>query len=115
MLQREVRDAWIAKHKVPDSKLEPKPRWMRFGFPRSYNPDLLEAMYALAELGEKHTPVLDDPLDYIEGRRSKDGRWKLDESLNGKMLANIEQRGATSKWVTMRALTVLNHFGRITI
>lgn len=72
-------------------------------------------MFALAELGEKHAPVLDDPLNYIESRRCKDGRWKLDESLNGKMLANIERRGAASKWVTMRALTVSHHFGGIKI
>ncbi len=43
------------------------------------------------------------------------GRWKLDDSLNGKMLADIERKGKPSKWITLRAMTVLQHFKRILI
>ncbi len=111
--QREFRERWIEKHKFDDDELLPKPGWKRFGFPRSYNPDMLEAMLSLAEVGAESDPVLDDPLDYIESKRLKDGRWKLDDSLNGKMLADIERKGQPSKWITLRALTVLTHFGRV--
>jgi hypothetical protein len=31
----------------------------------------------------------------------------MDRTLNGKMLADIEQKGKPSKWVTMRALQAL--------
>lgn len=110
--EREVRAEWIRNHKVPNAELLPKPGWLRFGFPRSYNPDLLEAMYALAEIGAKHDPAMDDALDHIERKCLPDGRWKLDESLNGKMLADVERKGQPSKWITLRALTVLRHFGR---
>ncbi|MFQ5473265.1 MAG: hypothetical protein ACE5FA_10325 [Dehalococcoidia bacterium] len=113
--EREVRATWIKKHKVPDDQLLPKPGWLRFGFPRSYNPDLLEGMLALAELGAKHDPALDDALDHIERKRGTDGLWKLDDSLNGKMLADIERKGKPSKWITLRATTVLSHFKRIVI
>lgn len=113
MKVREFKARWLSKHKVLDEELLPKPGWLRFGFPRSYNPDLLEAMLALAELRVRHTPVLDDALDHIEKKRGKDGRWKLDDSLNGKMLANIERKGKPSKWVTLRAMIVLKHFGRL--
>jgi len=115
MKVREFKVRWLSKHKVLDEDLLPKPGWLRFGFPRSYNPDLLEAMLALVELGAKHTPVLDDPLDHIEKKRCKEGRWKLDDSLNGKMLADIERKGQPSKRVTLRAMTVLKHFGRIEV
>ena len=111
--ERVVRDAWLEKHNYPEDQLLPKPGWKRFGFPRSYNPDLLEAMLALAELGVKHDPAMDDALDHIESKRGPGGRWKLDDSLNGKMLANIERKGRPSKWITLRALIVLRHFRRI--
>ena len=113
VLVRDVKAKWLAEHKVKNKDLLPKAAWLRFGFPRSYNPDLLEAMLALAELGVKHTRALDEALDHIEAKRGRDGRWKLDHSLNGKMLASIERKGRPSKWITLRALIVLKHFGRL--
>jgi len=111
--EREVRDAWLAKHKVRPSELVAKPGWLRFGFPNSYNPDLLEAMLALADVGAGHDRRMNDALDHIEAKRRPDGTWKMEESLNGKMLANVERKGRASKWITLRALTVLQHFGRL--
>lgn len=108
--EREVRAEWIKKHKYRNDQLLPKPSWLRFGFPRSYNPDLLEGMLALAELGVKHDPAVDDALDHIEKKRGADGRWTLDDSLNGKMHADIERKGRPSKWLTLRAMIVLQHF-----
>lgn len=113
MKVRELKAQWLARHPVSDGELMPKPGWRRFGFPRHYNPDLLEAMLALAELGVKHQPVLDEALDHIEKKRGADGCWKMDDSLNGKMLADVERKGRPSKWITLRALIVLQDFGRI--
>ncbi len=109
---RELKAEWLSKHDVRDEDLVPKPGWLRFGFPRHYNPDLLEAMLALAESRVRLVSVLDEALDHIENKRGDDGRWKLDDSLNGKMLANIERKGKPSKWITLRAMIVLKHFGR---
>ena len=113
MTERVFREAWLREHRYRDDQLVPKPGWRRFGFPRSYNSDILEAMLALAEARVKYRPVLDDPLDHIERKRGRDGRWRLDDSLNGKMLANIERKGHPSKWITLRAMIVLKHFGRL--
>lgn len=112
VLQRTIRLNWLNEHPVPNDRLVPKPGWLRFGFPRSYNPDLLEAMLALTELNVPHDPVFDESLDHIEKKRAPDGRWKLDDSLNGKMLADIEKKGRPSKWITLRAMVVLRHFCR---
>jgi hypothetical protein len=60
-----------------------------------------------------HQPALDEALDHIEAKRGQDGRWKLDSSLNGKMLADVETKGQPSRWITLHSLTVLKHFGRI--
>ena len=72
-------------------------------------------MLALTELGIEHHPAMDDALDHIEQKRGPDGRWLLEESLNGKMLASVERKGRPSKWITLRALMVLTHFGRVEV
>lgn len=110
--EKTIRLQWLEDHPVPVDEWLPKPGWKRFGFPRSYNPDLLEGMLALAELGVPYDSAMDDALDHIERKRGKDGRWKLDDSLNGKMLTRIELKGKPSKWITLRAMTVLKQFGR---
>jgi hypothetical protein len=108
---REFKGQWLSKHDVTDDELLPKPGWLRFGFPRSYNPDLLEAMLALTEQRVRYSPLLDEALHHIEKKRGPDGRWKLDHSLNGKMLADVERKGQPSKWITLRAMIVLRQFG----
>ena len=113
MRVREFKEQWLARHKVKRHELEAKPGWLRFGFPHSYNPDLLEAMLALTELGVQRTRAIDDALKHIENKRTAAGLWKLEASLNGKMLADVEVTGRPSKWITLRAMQVLRHFGRL--
>lgn len=108
----DFKEAWRAEHPVAPEEWLPKPGWLRFGFPSSYNPDLLEAMLALVEHGAPAHASYEDALRVIESKRGPDGRWRMERSLNGKMLADVERKGAPSKWVTLRALTVLRHFGR---
>lgn len=96
-------------------KKEAKPGWVKFGFPLHYNSDILEAMYALAQAGAPMNSQLENPLNIIENKMSEDFMWKMDNSLNGKMLMDVEQKGKPSKWITYFALYVLNHFGRLTI
>ena len=72
-------------------------------------------MLALAELGVKHKPVLEEAPDHIEKKRTANGLWNLNDSLNGKMLADVERKGRPSKWITLRAMQVLKHFGRLDV
>jgi hypothetical protein len=36
--------------------------------------------------------------------------WLLENTMNGKMWVDVEAKGKPSKWVTFRALRVLQHF-----
>ena len=51
-------------------------------------------------------------LDFLAEMQA-DGRWKMETSLNGRMLADVETKGAPSKRITLQALTVLQQFGRL--
>lgn len=90
--------------------LRPKQGWLKFGFPLHYNSDIMEAMYSLALLGVPMSPRLKRPLQAVRQKMTKEGTWILENSLNGKMLADVEEKGKPSKWLTCFGYQVLQHF-----
>lgn len=81
--------------------------WFKFGFPLSYWADVLEIAEVLGALGYREDPRLQQALAFITSKRDGNGRWRLENHLNGKMWVDIEAAGAPSKWVTLRALRAL--------
>jgi len=85
--------------------------WFKLGFPLSYWSDLLETLAVLAALGHGQDRRLREVFRWLLGKQDAQGRWKLENSLNGKMWIDIEKQGKPSKWVTLRALRVLKAAG----
>ena len=85
--------------------------WFKFGFPLSFRSDVLETTLVLANLGYGNDPRLENARDFILDKQDSRGRWKMENSLNGKMWIDIEIKGKASKWVTFRALRVLKMMG----
>jgi hypothetical protein len=85
--------------------------WFKLGFPLSYWSDVLETAANLVELGFGDEPRLKPALEWIVAKQDAQGRWKLGNSLNGKMWVDIESKGKPSKWITLRALRVLKRAG----
>jgi len=81
--------------------------WFKFGFPLSYWSDVLEVVAMLGELGYGEDPRLKNALQFILSKQDPQGRWRLENALNGKMWVDIEQKGRPSKWITLRACRVL--------
>ena len=112
----ETRQSWTAKARAQFlaehgmGERLPKPSWTRFGFPLNYNSDALEAMVALATAGAPMDAALEKALQLIRDKRAADGTWRMEKSLNGQMWADVEVKGAPSKWITYFALFVLEHF-----
>jgi len=104
-----LRERYLADH--PTLHYKPKPGWLRFGYPLSYNSDALEALYALALHDEPVRTEYEPALEAVRSSASPDMRWTLRTTFNGKMLADVEEKGAPSRWLTYRALRVLAHFG----
>jgi len=103
------RDRFLAEHRQLHYK--DKPGWLRFGFPLSYNSDTLEALLALAAVGETRRPEYEAAIGTILEAADPQMRWTMRNSLNDKMLADVETKGAPSRWLTLRALQALSHFG----
>jgi hypothetical protein len=85
--------------------------WFKFGYPLSYTSDILEALEVLDGLGHARDPRLANAVEFMVSKQNRQGRWRLEHTLNGKMWVDIEQRGKPSKWVTLRALRVLKAAG----
>jgi hypothetical protein len=54
---------------------------------------------------------LEAALKWLIDKQDDNGRWKLQNSLTGKMWTDIEPKGKPSKWVTLRALRALKGAG----
>lgn len=86
-----------------------KPGWLRFGFPLMYQTDVLEILSILTRLGYRDDRMK-EAIHLLASKQDRRGRWKLENTYNGRFQANIEQRGKASKWITLKALNVLKRF-----
>lgn len=97
--------------RAPDGGRKVKQGWTRFGFPLFYQSDTLEVLDTLTHLGVRDERM-QAALDLVISSRGADGKWRLQNTFNGKMWHDIEVKGQPSKWVTLRALRVLRRFSR---
>ncbi len=81
--------------------------WFKFGFLLSYWSDVLELVTVLTQAGYGRDPRLDAAWQLILDKQDAQGRWKLENSLNGKTWQDIEAKGQPSKWITLRARLAL--------
>jgi hypothetical protein len=87
----------------------PKPsgNWWKFGFPVFYVTDLLQIVEALVELGYREDPRLANALALIDQKKDAQGRWALEYDYTGKTWVDFGPKKQPNKWVTLRALRVL--------
>jgi hypothetical protein len=83
-----------------------KPGWLRFGFPLMYQTDVLEILGILTKL-DCQDNRMQEAIDLVVTKQDEEGRWKLESTFNGRFQTNIEQKGKQSKWITLKALTIL--------
>jgi hypothetical protein len=86
-----------------------KPGWLRFGFPLMYQTDILELLLLLTRLGYRDERM-QEAIDIVVKKQDNLGRWKLENTFNGRMQVSIEQKQKSSKWITLNALRVLKNF-----
>ncbi len=82
--------------------------WWKFGFPVYYLADLLQVAEALVALGYGDDPRLLPLIQLIKDKANENGRWILENDYNQKTWGNYGARDLPNKWVTLRALRVLD-------
>jgi hypothetical protein len=86
---------------------KPSSSWFKLGFPSGYVSDVLQNLEVLSELGLANDPRLDHAVAWLVGKADRDGRWANRYAYHGKTSVPIDEQGKPSKWVTLRACTVL--------
>ncbi len=94
--------------------------WFRLHYPHHYFYDVLVGLDVLTQLGYGGDRRLGPALDVLRGKRQRDGTWRTDRSHpdvppGTKVYSDpkkirplvIEPPGQPSKWITLKALTVL--------
>lgn len=86
---------------------KPSSNWWKFGFPVFYVTDILQIAEALVGLGCEADPRLANALALIRAKQDAQGRWALDYDYTGKTWVDFGPKRKPNKWVTLRALRVL--------
>jgi hypothetical protein len=89
------------------SNPKPSSNWWKFGFPVFYVTDILQIAEVLVCLGYGADPRLANALTLILGKQDAQGRWALDYDYTGKTWVDFGPKRQPNKWVTLRALRVL--------
>jgi hypothetical protein len=85
--------------------------WTRFSFPPRWHYDVLRGLDYLQYSRSKPDDRAGEAIDLLLSKRTKDGRWKLQNHHSGREHFKMEQTGQPSRWNTLRALRVLRWYG----
>jgi hypothetical protein len=88
-----------------------KPGWLRLGYPRMWDTDIIEILGILTSLGYRD-PRMREAVDVVCSKQDESGRWTLENTWNSRFLVSIEKKGKPSRGLTLRALRVLNRWAR---
>ncbi len=85
--------------------------WTRFAFPTWWHYDVLRGLEYVRRTGVTPDERVSEAIDLVESKRGKDGRWQLDVRYPGNMPIEMdESEGKPSRWITLRALRVLDWY-----
>jgi hypothetical protein len=88
-----------------------EPTWTQFAFPTLWHYDVLRALDYLRAAGVQSDTRVEEAAATVLERRQGDGRWLLDvrhrNTLHEELAGTV---GAANRWITMRALRVLDWY-----
>lgn len=108
------------KRRLMDEGATRYPPWYRIHYPNQYYYDLLVGLRVLTRLGYGKDPRLRPALRWLRGKRTRDGKWALDDMhpdlddrhggyrFDGPVFPlRLEPIHEPSRWATVEALSVL--------
>jgi hypothetical protein len=85
-----------------------KSSFTRFSFPPRWYYDILRALDYFQECRAEQDDRLADAIEIVLKRRTKEGKWVLQNKHPGRTFFEMEKVGEPSRWNTLRVLRVLN-------
>ncbi len=89
------------------------PAWTELAFPPLWHYDVLRALDYLRAASVPPDERVEEAVAAVRGRRQGDGRWLLDVRHRGTLHEELAGPvGAPNRWITLRALRVLDYVAR---
>jgi len=86
------------------------PNFLKLCYPPRWYYDILKAMDYFQFAKVKYDNRMDEAIEIILDKRTKQGQWKLASHHPGQTYFEMEQPGKPSRWNTLRVLRVLRHY-----
>jgi len=87
--------------------------WAAFAFPTWWHYDVLRGLEYMRRAGVVPEGRMAKAIELVEARRGVNDRWRLDTRYPGKMPVETDEgEGEPSRWITLRALRVLDWYSR---
>jgi len=84
---------------------------LMLSYPSRWRYDILRALDYFRSAGITYDNRMHDALDLLKKKRRPDGTWPLQARHPGETHFEMEVPGKPSRWNSLRAVRVLNHFG----
>src|SRR5688572_27215297 len=85
--------------------------WSQFAFPNWWHFDVLRGLDYMRRASVPPDPRLAEAIDLVVSKRDEDGRWVLDRRFPGRMPVEMDEgEGRPSRWITLRALRILEWY-----
>ncbi len=85
-------------------------RMTMLSYPSRWHYDILRALDYFQSAEVRYDPRMNDALEVLLKKRKKNDRWPVQAKHPGVMHFEMEKTGGDSRWNTLRAMRVLNHF-----
>ncbi len=86
-------------------------KMLMLSYPSRWRYDILRALDYFHFAGINYDPRMQDALDILKNKRRKDNKWPVQAKHPGQTHFEMEKTGGPSRWNTLRAMRVLQHFG----
>ncbi len=86
-------------------------KMLMLSFPSRWRYDILRALDYFRLAGVRYDSRMDDAIQVLIKKRRANGRWPVQARHAGQTHFDMEKTGRPSRWNTLRALRVLDHFG----
>jgi hypothetical protein len=85
--------------------------WTRFAFPTWWHYDVLRGLDYLRRTGVAPDERVEEAINLVASKRDGEGRWPLETQYPGTMPVETDEgEGRPSRWITLRALRVLDWY-----
>lgn len=85
-------------------------RYLRFPYPTRWRYDILRSLDYFQFANVRFDSRMQEAMNIILKKRNKEDTWNLNANHPGQVHFQMEKVGKPSRWNTLRALRVLNHF-----